>query len=53
VKYVAATAKEAKGLGALLVRPDGFVAWAGDENAEPDLPALEKTLSRWFGYPLG
>jgi 2-polyprenyl-6-methoxyphenol hydroxylase-like FAD-dependent oxidoreductase len=53
VKYVAATAKEAKGLGALLVRPDGFVAWAADENAEPDRPALEKTLSRWFGNPLG
>jgi 2-polyprenyl-6-methoxyphenol hydroxylase-like FAD-dependent oxidoreductase len=53
VKYVAATAKEAKSLGALLVRPDGFVAWAADENAEPDQPALEKTLSRWFGNPLG
>jgi 2-polyprenyl-6-methoxyphenol hydroxylase-like FAD-dependent oxidoreductase len=53
VKYAAATAKEAKGLGALLVRPDGFVAWAADENAEPDRPALEKTLSRWFGNPLG
>ena len=53
VKHVAATAKDTKGLAALLVRPDGFVAWAADENSEPDLPALKKTLSRWFGDPLG
>jgi hypothetical protein len=53
VKHVTGTAKDAKGVAALLVRPDGFVAWAADENSEPDLPALEKTLSRWFGDPLG
>lgn len=53
VKHVAAIAKDTKGLAGLLVRPDGFVAWAADENAEPDLPALKKTLSRWFGDPLG
>jgi 2-polyprenyl-6-methoxyphenol hydroxylase-like FAD-dependent oxidoreductase len=53
VKHVAATAKDTKGLAGLLVRPDGFVAWAADENSEPDLPALKKTLSRWFGDPLG
>jgi 2-polyprenyl-6-methoxyphenol hydroxylase-like FAD-dependent oxidoreductase len=52
VKYVAAQAKDAMGLAAFLVRPDGFVAWAADENSEPDLPALQKTLSRWFGDPL-
>lgn len=53
VKYVASIAKDAQGLASFLVRPDGFVAWAADENAEPDLPALKKTLSRWFGDPLG
>jgi 2-polyprenyl-6-methoxyphenol hydroxylase-like FAD-dependent oxidoreductase len=53
VKYLTATAKDATGLAAFLVRPDGFVAWAADENSEPDLPALKKTLSRWFGDPLG
>ena len=53
VKYVVATAKDAMGLAGFLVRPDGFVAWAADENSQPDLPALKKTLSRWFGDPLG
>jgi hypothetical protein len=52
MKYVAAAAKDAKGLAALLVRPDGFVVWATDANAEPDWIALEETLSRWFGKPL-
>jgi 2-polyprenyl-6-methoxyphenol hydroxylase-like FAD-dependent oxidoreductase len=52
VKYVAAHAKDAMGLAAFLVRPDGFVAWVADENSEPDLPALPKTLARWFGDPL-
>jgi 2-polyprenyl-6-methoxyphenol hydroxylase-like FAD-dependent oxidoreductase len=53
VKHVAAIAKDTKGLSRLLVRPDGFVAWAADENAESDLPDLTKSLSRWFGDPLG
>ena len=52
VKHVTATAKDAMNLAAFLVRPDGFVAWAIDEHAEPDLSGLEKTLSRWFGNPL-
>jgi hypothetical protein len=30
---------------AVLVRPDGYVAWAGDL---PD-PALPRALSTWFG----
>lgn len=53
VKYVIATAKDAMGVAAFLVRPDGFVAWAADENSEPDLHSLRKTLARWFGNPLG
>ena len=53
VTYVDLRPKEALGLSAFLVRPDGFVAWAVDEGIEPDLLALEKTLSRWFGNPLG
>jgi len=52
MKYVAAAAKDAKGLAALLVRPDGFVVWATDANTEPDWITLEDTLSRWFGKPL-
>jgi hypothetical protein len=47
LKYVSHHAKDTKGLAALLVRPDGFVAWATD--SEPDLPALEQSMHRWFG----
>jgi len=34
---------------AVLVRPDGHVAWAGDP-ADPELPS---TLATWFGEPSG
>jgi 2-polyprenyl-6-methoxyphenol hydroxylase-like FAD-dependent oxidoreductase len=53
VNDVTAKAKDTLGLAAFLVRPDGFVAWAVDENTDPDLPALKKSLLRWFGDPLG
>ncbi len=33
LQYVASHAKDEKGLAALLVRPDGFVAWATDARA--------------------
>ena len=33
---------------ALLIRPDGYVAWVSD-TAEPDLPALRDSLSTWCG----
>jgi hypothetical protein len=47
LKYARAQAKDTKGLGALFLRPDGFVAWAADSN--PDLTSLEATIHRWFG----
>lgn len=37
----------ALGDGALLVRPDGYVAWAGDDPKE-----LGVALGRWFGDPV-
>lgn len=38
---------------ALLVRPDGYVAWAAtiDEPAGTAVPALREALSGWFGTP--
>ena len=33
--------------GAVLVRPDGYVAWAGDG----DQSGLTESLTRWFGRP--
>ncbi|MFD9393215.1 FAD-dependent monooxygenase [Streptomyces sp. NPDC060000] len=34
------------GVAALLVRPDGYIAWAGDDPA-----GLSAALNRWFGTP--
>jgi len=32
---------------AVVIRPDGYVAWAGD----PSDPALPRALAKWFGAP--
>jgi hypothetical protein len=47
VIYVSTKAKNDLGLTALLVRPDGFVAWASD--SEPDALAVAAAMRRWFG----
>ncbi len=40
VRYVASDAKDRLGLSALLVRPDGFVAWASDTT-----PSAEEVVA--------
>lgn len=37
-------------LSGMLVRPDGYVAWAAE--GEPDLEAADAALHRWLGWPL-
>jgi 2-polyprenyl-6-methoxyphenol hydroxylase-like FAD-dependent oxidoreductase len=49
INYVSSDAKERLGLSAVLVRPDGFVAWVS-EHAGRDEGAAEAAL-RWFGEP--
>jgi hypothetical protein len=49
VTYVASDVKARLDLSAVLVRPDGFVAWAG--GATPDLEDAAQAASRWFGEP--
>jgi hypothetical protein len=49
ITYVAGDAKDRLGLSAVLVRPDGIVAWAGE--ATPDLEEAAQAASRWFGEP--
>ena len=50
IKYVTGRAKEALGLSAALIRPDGIVAWASDNI--PDCSELQKAAARWgMGEP--
>jgi hypothetical protein len=49
IAYVAGDAKDRLGLSAVLVRPDGFVAWACDAAANHEEAA--DAASRWFGAP--
>ena len=46
VRYVASEAKDRLGLSALLVRPDGFVAWASDTTPGP--AEVTRAAARWF-----
>ena len=49
ITYVASDAKDRLGLSAVLLRPDGFVAWASE--AAPDHEEASQAASRWFGEP--
>lgn len=51
LRYAAGAAKNDLGLGAVLVRPDGIVAWAGDRDF--DRKAFERAANQWFGTPEG
>ena len=46
LKYVSGPAKEQLGLSAVLIRPDGIIAWASDKD--PDSSELRKAANRWF-----
>jgi len=49
IAYVAGDAKDRLGLSAVLVRPDGFVAWACE--AAPSHEEAAQAAWRWFGAP--
>jgi hypothetical protein len=51
ITYVASDAKDRLGLSAVLVRPDGFVAWAGAGEAAANHEEAAEAASRWFGKP--
>lgn len=46
IHYIARKSEEALDLSALLIRPDGIVAWAS--ATDPDCDALQKAADRWF-----
>ncbi len=45
MKYVSGRAKDQLGLSTMLIRPDGIVAWASDND--PDCSELRKAAARW------
>lgn len=49
ITYVAGNARDQLGLRAVLVRPDGFVAWTSE--TAPDHEEIVQAISRWFGEP--
>jgi hypothetical protein len=48
--YVASDGKDRRGLSAVLVRPDGSVAWTADEAPSSDEEAAQAAL-RWLAEP--
>ena len=51
IRYVSGRAKEQLGLSTVLIRPDGFVAWASD--TEPDERSIRQSVALWFGPASG
>ena len=51
ITYVAGDVEDPLGLSAVLVRPDGFVAWVSEVAPDPEDAA--HAVSRWFGEPKG
>jgi len=49
VKYISSSAKDGLALSAALIRPDGIIAWASDND--PDCSELQKAADRWFASP--
>jgi 2-polyprenyl-6-methoxyphenol hydroxylase-like FAD-dependent oxidoreductase len=49
IRYAAGQVRSDLGFRALLIRPDGVVAWA-DEHA-PDRDGFARAAARWFGNP--
>ncbi|ARS38221.1 FAD-dependent oxidoreductase [Sphingobacteriaceae bacterium GW460-11-11-14-LB5] len=46
IDYISATAKNQLGLCAVLIRPDGIVAWATEHDI--DYSELQKAMAQWF-----
>ena len=46
IKYISSSAKEQLGVSAILIRPDGIIAWAADND--PDRSELQTAAALWF-----
>ncbi len=49
IRYESGPARNDLGFTAVLVRPDGVVAWASGEAPDPDV--FERAAAGWFGSP--
>ncbi|HEY4354719.1 MAG TPA: FAD-dependent monooxygenase [Acidobacteriaceae bacterium] len=47
LKYIHGKVNDNKGLTALFIRPDGFVAWATE--SQPDAASAEASIEQWLG----
>jgi hypothetical protein len=47
IKYISGSVKDRLAVSAVLIRPDGIVAWASDNDS--DCSELQKAAVRWFG----
>lgn len=50
VDYIVVDAQDRRGINALLVRPDGVVAWLAEDSEKPDMDAVRAALENWFGF---
>ena len=48
IRYISGNAKDRLVLSAVLIRPDGIIAWTSD--SDPDRSELQKAAARWFVY---
>jgi 2-polyprenyl-6-methoxyphenol hydroxylase-like FAD-dependent oxidoreductase len=46
IRYISGSVKDRLGLSAVLIRPDGVIAWASD--SDPDCGELQKAAACWF-----
>jgi aromatic ring hydroxylase-like protein len=49
IAYATSEAKDRLGLSAVLVRPDGVVAWVSE--GAPNVEEASQAAARWFGEP--
>lgn len=50
VEYLAVDVQDRRDLRALLVRPDGVVAWVAEKGQNPELDTLKAALDLWFKF---
>jgi 2-polyprenyl-6-methoxyphenol hydroxylase-like FAD-dependent oxidoreductase len=46
IKYISGNVKDRLAISAVLIRPDGIIAWASDNT--PDHSELQKAVAHWF-----